>query len=326
MDQSGSSSFAEAERLFVARDYPAAARLLASVVEREPDHAAARSLLGLSRFRMHDYAGAEAAFAQLMEANPADHKAAYNRGLALLEQGRADDARAAFEAALRRRPDFPEAQRRLTSLQRPEARQPRSLAEMLDDRQNVSVHDGVFAGDVLWEGRPVPLVPVASLAIAVMLLWLPRLLHDVAQSLPNSPVRSLAAVLWHLAAAVGPPLALVVIAGAVLSWLNTWILIRSHRLELASGVFVRRYLVLWYHDLEQQVVVRQTFLEAALGLGTLEIASTALPRRGRRRRSLQGRVTVGSRPIVQMTSLAAAIRAAVLWERRRMIQNFITSR
>ena len=71
------SSVGDALARLQAQDPGAAAGMLEQVVEREPDHARAWTLLGRARKLLEDYDGALAAYARAAEADPQRLKAIY---------------------------------------------------------------------------------------------------------------------------------------------------------------------------------------------------------------------------------------------------------
>jgi tetratricopeptide (TPR) repeat protein len=107
-----SESVRQAQALVKSLDYPEAIELLTDAPRRAPDRRDARLLLGLAYFRSRQYSAAEVEFRRLVESDPMDAQSAYNLGLALQEMGRVETAAAAFESAVRARPDPRSDQRR----------------------------------------------------------------------------------------------------------------------------------------------------------------------------------------------------------------------
>ena len=335
MNGSVGESVLEAEALIRSRDYPEAIQLLTAALVRAPERRDARSALALAHFRSQSYDAAAREYGRLMDSDRSDAYAAYNLGLALQELGRNDEAGSAFESALRARPSFPEAEKRLAALRTGSEPALRSLAEMLDDRDSPPPDDDVLAGDAIYAGRPMPYLPLSGLVLAILALLAPLFLHQLASSVPAGWFRDFLAWSWHVAAAISLPLVVVLLIVALLAWLNTWMVVRSRRVEVTRGALIRRHLVLWYHESERQVIFRQSFIEMIFGLGSIDIWSGALP--GKRRflpllmglpntEPATGRLHLGSLPVARAQGLARYIRAAVLWERRSMLNTFITNR
>jgi tetratricopeptide (TPR) repeat protein len=94
------SLFAQASAAFARGDYAGALGLFEAAREGGAEGPAVPFNIGVSEFKLGRYAEAEREFASLGERFPSMAGiAAYNRGLALLELARRDDARAAFAAA-----------------------------------------------------------------------------------------------------------------------------------------------------------------------------------------------------------------------------------
>jgi hypothetical protein len=103
--------------------------------------------------------------------------------------------------------------------------------------------------------------------------------------------------------------------------------VRKHRVDLYAGLLNRQHVTLWLHDLERPVLVKQSLWALALGLGSVELDSTILPPRRRRRfRGLPGRLLLSGLPVGVAEEIGGVIRAESLWQRRRMVQNFVSSR
>jgi tetratricopeptide (TPR) repeat protein len=96
-----------------ARDYPRATQLAKDAIAQYPDHLLAWYLLGQSAMGRSAWGEAAEAFANVVRRYPASFAAHRDLGLALEHLGRVDDARAAFESALVRRPDSRDVRLRL---------------------------------------------------------------------------------------------------------------------------------------------------------------------------------------------------------------------
>ncbi len=88
-----------------AKDYPRATQLARDAIAQYPDHLLAWYLLGQAAMGRAAWDEAADAFANVVNRYPASSAAHRDLGLALEHLGRADEARAAFEAALARRAD-----------------------------------------------------------------------------------------------------------------------------------------------------------------------------------------------------------------------------
>jgi tetratricopeptide (TPR) repeat protein len=102
-------TLALARRLHRSGDLAGAARLYCQVVEAEPDHADALSLLALACHQSGDLAGAEEWYRRALAARPGDAENHFRLGLVLAALGRADAAAGGFREAVRLRPDSAEA-------------------------------------------------------------------------------------------------------------------------------------------------------------------------------------------------------------------------
>jgi protein O-mannosyl-transferase len=91
------------------RHYEAALRLA-------PDHLDARYNLGVALVRAHEPAAGLESLEQVLERKPDHAEAHFNRGEALVALGRRDEARIAFETALRWKPTLTEARQQLDKL------------------------------------------------------------------------------------------------------------------------------------------------------------------------------------------------------------------
>ncbi|WP_248961383.1 tetratricopeptide repeat protein [Sphaerisporangium perillae] len=85
---------------FEAKDYPGAARILASIVEREPGNRAAVELLGRAYFHSAQLGRAEETFRRLLDLDPANGWAYEALARTLERCSRADEARRYRKLAL----------------------------------------------------------------------------------------------------------------------------------------------------------------------------------------------------------------------------------
>lgn len=90
----------EAERLLEAGDLEGARQRLEAWLEREPDDARARGLLGLCCFRLGRLDEAARLYQALVDRNPSDATLRVNLGLVALKRGDAAEAAAQFEVAV----------------------------------------------------------------------------------------------------------------------------------------------------------------------------------------------------------------------------------
>lgn len=88
-----------------AKDYAGASRLAREAIAQYPDHLLAWYLLGQAAMGRSAWDEAAEAFGNVAKRYPASFAAHRDLGLALEHLGRVDDAKAAFETALARRPD-----------------------------------------------------------------------------------------------------------------------------------------------------------------------------------------------------------------------------
>jgi arylsulfatase A-like enzyme/Flp pilus assembly protein TadD len=95
-----------------------AVRHLQAAVDLEPGQAASWNTLGMTLGGLQRLAEAEKAFREAWRLDDKNHHHAYNLGLALLRQGRPDEARPYFEKTLALAPRFTPARQRLSELER----------------------------------------------------------------------------------------------------------------------------------------------------------------------------------------------------------------
>ena len=95
-----------------------AVRHLQAAAELEPDTAAHWNTLGMTLGGLGRMAEAEKAFREAWRLDATNPHHAYNLGLALLRQGRGDEARPCFEKTLALAPAFTPARQRLMEMGR----------------------------------------------------------------------------------------------------------------------------------------------------------------------------------------------------------------
>lgn len=310
--------------------YADAEKLLVSLLLEVPSDQTARYLLGMARYRAKDHQGAERAFRALVELTPDHAQGQYGLAVALIDQGRRDEAIPPLESALRARPDFPEAQDRLSEIRAGAAPPPgshwTSLAEALDTRSGVPLDDAAMAGVIRWTGRPVALSLTPAALLAAVVLLVPVALIEAVEATPGGWPREGLAQVWRLLSAASIPLALVVLATAGARWFTTVYTVRDRRLEVSRGILRRRHMVLWFHDIERQPIVEQTLVDLVLGMGSVVLITDALLESSASRRQRLGRIVLKGLTAQHASRLAELIRQATMMERRRMIANFMSTR
>jgi hypothetical protein len=332
--------------------YDDAKRLLEQELIRSPTDPQLLYLLGMAAYRSGDNAAALAGFQRAVDADPKNASALYGLGLTLRHRGEYGEARSAFEAALAANSKLEEARAQLANL--PAERSPAygfsappraapagvkpdepsvgpeatvSLAELLDTRGRPQPDDDTLAGEVVWEGQPSPRMLVGAVIGAILLLLVPGLLEDAASGLPSGPARDGLAWLWRVASAAALPVALFLVVLSAANWMTRFYVLRRHRIEVSSGLLRRQHVTVWLHDLERPVAVNQKLWHLALGVATIQLDTTILPAgRGRRAAGRPGRLLLSGLPNDLAEELSAVIRAEALWQRRRMVQNFVSSR
>jgi tetratricopeptide (TPR) repeat protein len=341
-----------AAALIKARRYDEAKGLLEKELIRLPTDPQLHYLLGMAAYRSGDNAAALAAFQRAVDTDPANASALYGLGLTLRHRGEYGEARSAFEGALAANPKLEEARAQLANL--PAERSPVygfsappraapagvkpdeptvdpeatvSLAELLDTRGRPQPDDDTLAGEVVWEGQPSPRMLVGAGIGAILLLLVPGLLEDAASGLPSGPARDALAWLWRVAYAAALPAALFLVVLSAANWMTRFYVLRRHRIEVSSGLLRRQHVTVWLHDLERPIAVNQKLWHLALGVATIRLDTTILPAgRGRRAAGRPGRLLLSGLPNDLAEELSAVIRAEALWQRRRMVQNFVSSR
>jgi Tetratricopeptide repeat len=331
---------------------------LTDALAREPADAELHYLLGTAAFRSGDTATAKEAFEATIRHDPSHAYAHYGLGLLDIDTGDLEQAGRRFQSALDADPSLLAARKQLADLeiigqthtqgqvppplsqQQPAsagpptgplppglADQPYTLAELLDVRGRDRPDEETMAGPTVWSGRPAARSMTGSLLAAIALIVLPAFLADTATGLPPGVVREFFAALWRVAAAVSWPAAIVIVVIALARMATRRYVLREHRVEVFAGLLNRQHSAVWMHDIERPVLVQQNLWQLALGLGTVEINSTALPMpKGRRRFGQPGRLLLAGLPIGVAEQVAGFLRSEVLWQRRRMVQNFVSAR
>jgi tetratricopeptide (TPR) repeat protein len=336
-------TLADAVALINAGQYKQAADLLKrrSVANPAPDPDA-DYLLGVAAFRSSDLGTAAGAFRRCVAADPGNGPAHYGLAKTLQAQGDHEGARMAFASAERAapgitdrtepgakdgnaagmptggpspRPGFPPLARQA------EADSPaESMADILDRSSPEPPGPYAVAGEIIWRGRPAVrslIVPaVAPFLLLVVLLGIRR---DAAGALPAGASRDATAVFVILVT--------LLVAASVVNWLMREFVIRERRIEIWTGLLGHRHVMLWMHDLERPLMVKQNLWQLALNLGTLEINSTILPTSSRRRLANRiGHLRFPGLPIREAEQVAEVIWSRSLWERRRLVKNFVSNR
>ena len=111
----------------------------------------------------------------------------------------------------------------------------------------------------------------------LLLLVVPAVIRRFADALPAGSLQDGVAHLWRLSVLAALLLTVFLSATSIVNWLMRELVIRERRLEIWTGLLGHRHVMLWLHDLERPLTVRQFLWQLALNLGTLEITSTMLP-------------------------------------------------
>jgi hypothetical protein len=109
---------ARARALIEARDFAAAETLLSQLVISQPTDGLAWQLLGTALFRKRDSAGASIAYRRALVLEPNEPINAYGLALALKGLGQTDEAIGLLRRAIQLKPDFTQAIKRLSELER----------------------------------------------------------------------------------------------------------------------------------------------------------------------------------------------------------------
>ena len=286
-------------------------------------------LLGVAAFRSGDLATAADAFHRCVAADPRHAAAQY--GLAKTLQGLGDHQRArqALAAAEQAHPGITANRREAGAAAYPAGTAPSvlSLASILDRSSSSHPSPGELAGDVIWRGRPAVRSIILPTVGPLLLLVVPAVIRRFADALPAGSLQDGVAHLWRLSVLAALLLTVFLSATSIVNWLMRELVIRERRLEIWTGLLGHRHVMLWLHDLERPLTVRQPLWQLALNLGTLEITSTMLPTPKRRRASMRvGHMRFSGLTIQQAEGVAETIRCRSLWERRQMVKNFVSTR
>jgi hypothetical protein len=112
------AEYGRASKLVADKRFHEADSLLTGLIEAAPTDPRLRKLLGTSKYRSGNFGDALEAFHELIRLDDSNAMAHYSVAVTLLKLGRTDEARAALQNALARRPDMPEAQAKLAELNR----------------------------------------------------------------------------------------------------------------------------------------------------------------------------------------------------------------
>lgn len=337
------SAVAEAGALINARRFGEATRFLEEELRSLPGDPELEYLLGVAAYRSGNDGVAGAAFERSVASDPRHVDAWLGVGRVAQRSGRRDSARRAFQAALAVDPANAAARRYLAEVEAgtstgaaapaapggpPVDPAVRSLAEILDARGEPRPDEVALAGPLVWAGRPSLRSISGAVVAAGVIVWVvPPLVHGLATALPGGPLRSVVAALWRAVEAASWPAALFLLAAQFAGLLTRRYVLHKHRVDLYAGLLNREHVTLWLHDLERPVLVRQSLWSLALRLASVELDSTILrPLRRRRSRGLPGRVLLSGLPAGLAEEVGGLIRAESLWQRRRMVQNFVSSR
>jgi Tetratricopeptide repeat len=346
-----SSKLAAAASLIKAGQNRAAADLLKPISISSPTaNPRIDYLLGVATFRSGDLRTAEGAFRRCVEVNPRNGPAQYGLSRTLRAQGDHEGARLALDAAERADPRIAVAHQRLLVFHdkaenaRPDvASSPRasraagqssgadsaaeSMADILDRITSQLPAPDELAGDVIWKGRPALRSIIMPAAGPFLLLVVPLLIRRIAEGLPPGAIREAVVHLSRLATSAAMLLAIIFAATLVVNWFMRELVIRERRLEIWTGLLGHRHVMLWLHDLERQLTIRQPLWHLVLNLGTLEITSTILPTpKSRRAATRTGKIRFSGLSIQEAEKIAEEIWSRSLWERRRMVKNFVSNR
>jgi Flp pilus assembly protein TadD len=119
-----------ARELFQRGERDAAIAALAARLERSPDDADLRSLLGAWRLRLNDVAGARRELERVLARQPSHVGALNNLGLVAERERRSDEARRLWEAAIRLAPGRTRAHENLGNLELREGRWSAAVAQL----------------------------------------------------------------------------------------------------------------------------------------------------------------------------------------------------
>lgn len=298
-------------------------------------------LLGVAAFRSGDLGTAAGAFRRCVAADPRNGPAQYGLAKTLQAQGDNEGARIAFASAERATPgitaqagprtrdgkagEIPSGEPRFRPGFPPPAEKTgadspaESMADILDRSTSEPPGPYEVAGEIIWRGRPAVRSMIVPTVAPFLLLVALLVIRDAADALPAGALRDTSGAFLILV--------LLLVATSVVNWLMRELVIRERRIEIWTGLLGHRHVMLWLHDLERPLMVKQNLWQIALNLGTLEINSTILPTSSRRRLANRiGHLRFPGLPIRDAEQVAELIWSRSLWERRRLVKNFVSNR
>lgn len=341
------SMLAEAASLINAGRNKEAADLLMRVsISSTMTDPRATYLLGVAAFRSGDLRTASGAFRRCVTATPLNGPAQYGLATTLQALGDHAGARQAFTAAEHADPRIAAARKRMHATtgtpsdksgslrkfppptETAEADSPaESLADILDRTTPRRPGPDELTGEIIWKGRSAVRSMIVPTLAPFLLLFVPVVIRRIAEALPAGALRETVIQLWRLTMPTALLLAIILAAASAANWLMRELVVRERRLEVWTGLLGHRHVMLWLHDLERPLIIKQNLWQLALNLGTLEITSTILPTPRRRRTAGRiGHLRFSGLSIQDAENVAETIWSRSLWERRRLVKNFVSSR
>lgn len=261
-DQANSSTADAAAMLrpaidqFKAGDYRAATALLAPRIAESPHDGDAQFLMGISRFRLGDFAGAYPCFEVASEQQPRNAMAHYYRGLCAEQCLTPDIARAHFQEALSVDTTLESARRRLASLAGPAPR-PRPAAGGVSSDDPISADfksadpERVRGALVLKAHRRLRSfqIPMTAILLTPIVAGLILLIGAIAGQTWSGA--SLAAAIVSLHALTLPPLVLAAAGSAV-----THYSFYERRIDICTGILFRKKVSIWLFQIEDVWLTR----------------------------------------------------------------------
>jgi tetratricopeptide (TPR) repeat protein len=237
-------------------------------------------LLGVAAFRSGDLRTAADAFGRCVAANALNGPAQYGLAKTLHAQGDHEGARQAFAAAEHADPRIAAARKGphvstgtaerapsdlsgfprnfAPSAETAGADSPaESLADILDRNRSERPGPDELAGEIIWKGRPALRSIIAPTIGPFLLLVVPFVIRNIAEALPAGATHDAVAQLWRLTMSTALLLAIILAATSVVNWLMRELVIRERRLEVWTGLFGHRHVMLWLHDLERPLIIKQ---------------------------------------------------------------------
>jgi tetratricopeptide (TPR) repeat protein len=319
------------------RNREAAALLLRMADGNPTPNPRADYLLGVAAFRSGDLVTAVDAFRRCVAADPRSGPAHHGLGTALRALGDHEGARLALAAAERADPHLAARAAVAGAAGRSLLPPPtaaanadltaKSLADILDRDVTEPPRTESLAGRILWRGRPAVRAVIVPTIAPLLLLVVPVAISRFAEALPAGVPRQAATQLGRDSLAATLLLAAVLCAASVINWLMRELVVRERRIDLWTGLLAHRHVVIWLHDIERPLVIKQPLWQLALNLGTLHITSTILPAAHRRQAATRlGHLRFSGLPIREAEGVAELVWSRSLWERRRMVKNFVSTR